>query len=320
MQQPSSPGNNHDQPRHPFALSQFPALKADGLSGASFKPEHLPDIMADLMADSASERSKERSNIFFEIHAENYMGAGGMPHAALSRIRQNYPVSLHGVAMNIGAPQELDRNHLHRFAGLVERYQPCLVSEHLAWSTHDDIYFNDLLPVPYTDETLARIVSHIGQVQDAIKRPMLLENPSSYLQFEQSNWSEADFIREIARRSGCGLLLDINNVFVSATNNGTSATQYLADFPLHLVGEIHLAGHDAQTDDEGDVLLIDTHDREVSDPVWALYRHVLSQTGPVPTLVEWDADVPQWAHLKSEALAARHIMDQSATAVLRHVA
>ena len=304
MLQPSSPEQKPDQSRHPF-----PDFAAGTLSGASFKPEHMAAILAD-----------PNPGVFFEIHAENYMDDGGLPHAQLTHIRENHPVSLHGVAMNIGGPGALDRDHLKRFAGLVSRYQPALVSEHLAWSTHDDIYFNDLLPVPYTDETLARIVSHIGQVQDAIKRPMLLENPSSYLQFAESHWAETDFIREIARRSGCGLLLDINNVFVSATNNGTSPEHYLADFPLHLVGEIHLAGHDAQADDEGDVLLIDTHDRAVADPVWTLYRHVLSQTGPIPTLVEWDADLPEWAVLKSEAMAARAIMNQSAKPRLAHVA
>ncbi len=290
--------------RHPF-----PRLTADRLSGASFRPEHMADILADPNPD-----------VFFEIHAENYMGAGGLPHAQLTHIRHNHPVSLHGVAMNIGGPQDLDRDHLSRFANLVDRYQPFAVSEHLAWSTHDDVYFNDLLPVPYTDETLARIVSHIGQVQDAIKRTVLLENPSSYLQFVESNWAETDFIREIANRSGCGLLLDINNVFVSATNNGTSPEGYLNSFPLHLVGEIHLAGHDEQSDDEGDILLIDSHNRAVADPVWALYQHVLSQTGAISTLVEWDADVPEWARLKSEAMAARRIMDKSSTARLAHVA
>lgn len=304
MLKPSSPAKSLDQIRHPF-----PSLNAERRSGASFKPEHLAAIQNDPDTD-----------VFFEIHAENYMGAGGLPHAALTEIREHHPVSLHGVAMNIGAPQELDRTHLQRFAALVDRYQPYLVSEHLAWSTHDDIYFNDLLPVPYTDETLARIVSHISQVQDAIKRPILLENPSSYLQFANSTWAEADFLREISHCSGCSLLLDINNVFISATNCGTSAVQYLNDFPLHLIGEIHLAGHDAQHDDEGDVLLIDTHDREVSDPVWDLYRHVLARTGAIPTLVEWDADVPDWPRLKSEAMAARLIMDQAEKARQRHVA
>jgi uncharacterized protein len=304
MLQPSSPEKAPDLSRHPF-----PVFEAGTLSGASFKPEHMAAILAD-----------QNPGVFFEIHAENYMGDGGLPHAQLTHIRENHAVSLHGVAMNIGGPDALDRDHLKRFASLVARYQPAMVSEHLAWSTHDDIYFNDLLPVPYTDETLARIVSHIVQVQDAIKRPMLLENPSSYLQFAESNWAETDFIREIACRSGCGLLLDINNVFVSATNTGTSPEKYLAEFPLHLVGEIHLAGHDTQADDEGDILLIDTHDRAIADPVWALYEHVLMQTGPIPTLVEWDADVPEWAVLKSEAMVARAIMDNSAKARLAHVA
>lgn len=236
------------------------------------------------------------------------MGAGGPPHAALAKIRAMLPVSLHGVCMSIGGLNPLDQTHLDRFAGLVERYEPFMVSEHLAWSTHDDIFYNDLLPLPYTDATLARVCEHIDQVQQAIGRPMLLENPSTYVLFAQSTWTETDFLREIVRRTGCGLLLDINNVFVSATNHGFSATDYLADFPLAHVGEIHLAGHDEQEDDEGAPLLIDSHDRPVADPVWTLYERVIRQCGPITTLVEWDADVPEWPILRSEAAAAERIL------------
>ena len=177
---------------------------------------------------------------FFEIHAENYMGAGGPPHAALARIRRDYPLSLHGVCMSIGGPQPLDKTHLARFKALVDRYEPALVSEHLAWSTHDTSYLNDLLPLPYTQETLAHVADHIDQVQEAIGRPILLENPSTYLIFKESTMSETDFVRALVRRTGCGLLLDVNNVFVSATNHGFSALEYLAEFPLEHVGEIHL--------------------------------------------------------------------------------
>lgn len=286
---------------------RFPAHPIDGLAGTSFKHQHLPSILAD----------QEHNGGFFEVHAENYMGAGGPPHAALTRIRQNYPVSLHGVCMSIGGPQPLDKTHLGRFRELVERYEPALVSEHLAWSTHDTTYFNDLLPLPYTEATLRRVAEHIDEVQEAIKRPLLLENPSTYVVFVASTMTETGFIRELARRTGCGLLLDINNVFVSATNNGSSALDYLADYPLEHVGEIHLAGHAEQEDDEGDRLLIDSHDGPITDAVWKLFDKVVGQNGPIPTLVEWDNSIPDWPVLKAEAKAAQAILDRHAPGFLR---
>ncbi len=284
-----------------IAAARFPAFPVAGRAGASFKPQHLAAIVED--ADEVG---------FLEVHAENYMGDGGMPHAALTRIREQFPLSLHGVCMSIGGLRPLDREHLARFAALARRYEAALVSEHLAWSTHDDVFFNDLLPLPYTDETLSRVCEHIDQMQEAIGRRMLLENPSTYVLFEESTWSEADFVREVARRTGCGLLLDVNNVFVSATNHGFSAMSYLADFPLEDVDEIHLAGHDTKEDDEGRPLLIDSHDRPVADPVWSLYETVISQCGPIPTLVEWDNEVPDWPVLKTEAAAAQQILDRHA--------
>jgi uncharacterized protein (UPF0276 family) len=287
-------------PRGSGAL-RFPAHPIAGLAGTSFKHEHLPAIIAEGKTDG-----------FFEVHAENYMGAGGPPHDALTRIRRDYPVSLHGVCMSIGGMQPLDRDHLGRFKSLVERYEPALVSEHLAWSTHATTYFNDLLPLPYTRATLARVADHIDEVQQAIGRPILLENPSTYLLFPESTMSETDFVRELVRRSGCGLLLDVNNVFVSATNHGFSALDYLADFPLQHVGEIHLAGHAEQADDEGDLLLIDSHDGPVADGVWKLFDIVIGRCGPLPTLVEWDSDIPDWLVLKAEAAAAQAILDRHA--------
>jgi uncharacterized protein (UPF0276 family) len=238
------------------------------------------------------------------------MGAGGPPHRALEAVRRDTPVSLHGVCMSIGAPQPLDKTHLERFRYLVERYEPALVSEHLAWSTHETTYFNDLLPLPYTEATLARVCDHVDQVQEAIRRPMLLENPSTYVTFCESTMSETDFIHAIARRTGCGLLLDVNNVFVSATNHGFSALEYLSDFPLSRVGEIHLAGHDAQTDDEGDLLLIDSHDGPVGDAVWKLFEIVIGRCGPIPSLIEWDSKIPDWPILRAEATAAQAILDR----------
>ena len=281
------------------AVSRFPAHPIGGLAGASFKHEHLRAIL-----------SEGKRNSFFEVHAENYMGAGGPPHGALTRIRCDYPVSLHGVSTSIGGAQPLDKNHLSRFKALVDRYEPWLVSEHLAWSTHDTTFFNDLLPLPYTQATLARVADHIDEVQETIGRPILLENPSTYVLFEQSTMSETNFIREVARRTGCGLLLDVNNVFVSATNHGYSALDYLADFPLARVGEIHLAGHAEQTDDEGDLLLIDSHDGPVADAVWKLFEIVIRKCGPVPTLIEWDSNIPDWPILKAEATAAQAMLDR----------
>ena len=287
---------------YPDGRLRFPALRATGLAGTSFKHEHLTSILADGPQTG-----------FFEVHAENYMGAGGPPHQALERIRRDYPVSLHGVCMSIGGGQPLDRAHLVRFRALVERYEPALVSEHLAWSTHETTYFNDLLPLPYTEATLARVCEHIDEVQEAIGRPILLENPSTYVFFASSTMSETDFIRAIARRTGCGLLLDVNNVFVSATNHGYGALDYLADFPLADVGEIHLAGHAEQSDDEGDLLLIDSHDRPVADAVWTLYEIVVSRSGPIPTLIEWDSKIPEWPVLRAEAAAAQAILDRFAS-------
>lgn len=278
---------------------RFPAFAADGLAGTSFKPEHFAAILGE---------GKQRG--FFEVHAENYMGAGGPPHRALEALRRDHAVSLHGVCMSIGGPEPLDKRHLARFRNLVERYEPALVSEHLAWSTHENIYFNDLLPLPYTESTLAHVCDHIDEVQEAIRRPLLLENPSTYLAFSDSTMSETDFIRGVAVRTGCGLLLDVNNVFVSATNHHTSALQYLSDFPLRRIGEIHLAGHAEQDDDEGGPLLIDSHDRPVADAVWKLYEAVIAQCGPVPTLIEWDSRIPGWPVLKAEAAAAQAILDR----------
>jgi len=276
-----------------------PALAVRGLAGSSFKHEHLAAIL-----------EEGRQRCFFEVHAENYMGAGGPPHRALQAVRRDHPVSLHGVCMSIGGPEPLDQAHLARFRALVERYEPALVSEHLAWSTHQTTYFNDLLPLPYNETTLSRVCDHIDQMQDAVWRPILLENPSTYLAFNQSTMAETEFIRRVAERTGCGLLLDINNVFVSAVNHGFSALEYLSDFPLARVGEIHLAGHAEQTDDEGDPLLIDSHDGPVADAVWKLYEIIIGRCGPVPTLIEWDSNIPDWSVLSAEAAAAQAILDR----------
>lgn len=251
---------------------------------------------------------------FFEVHAENYMGAGGPPHRYLAAIRERYPLSLHGVGLSIGADRPLDTDHLRRLKILIDRYKPSLFSEHLAWSTHDAGFLNDLLPVPYTAETLGRVADHIDEVQETLGRQMLLENPSTYLAFSESTYSEVDFIAEVVRRTGCGLLLDVNNVHVSCTNQLWNALDYVNSFPLAHVREIHLAGHATEADDDDRPLLIDTHDRRVDDLVWDLYSHVVSRAGPLPTLIEWDTDLPDWPVLAAEAARAELLMREAASA------
>jgi uncharacterized protein (UPF0276 family) len=276
-------------------------------AGVGLKAEHYAVIL------------DERPDVgFFEVHAENYMGAGGPPHRYLGEVRSHYPLSLHGVGLSIGADADLDAAHLQRLRALIDRYQPGLFSEHLAWSTHDGAFFNDLLPVPYTAETLRRVVSHIDEVQATLGRQMLLENPSTYVVFAESTLSEIDFIAEVVRRTGCGLLLDVNNVYVSSTNHGWDPVQYIDAFPLAHVREIHLAGHNCEADEAGGPLLIDTHDRPVDHLVWRLFAHAIDRIGPVPTLIEWDANVPAWPVLLAEAGSADAIMQ--ATAEARHAA
>jgi uncharacterized protein (UPF0276 family) len=246
---------------------------------------------------------------FFEVHAENYMGEGGPPHRYLTAIRERYPLSLHGVGLSIGAARPLDREHLKRLKMLIERYEPGLFSEHLAWSSHGASYLDDLLPAPYTDETLACVCEHIDDVQTFLGRQMLLENPATYLTFAESTWSEVDFIGEVVRRTGCALLLDVNNVYVAATNHQWDPRAYIESCPLAHVRQIHLAGHATELDEKQRPLLIDTHDRRVDTIVWSLYRQAIELLGPVPTLIEWDANIPAWPALHAEAERAEAIMN-----------
>lgn len=245
---------------------------------------------------------------FFEVHAENYMGAGGPPHRYLSAIRERYRLSLHGVGLSIGADRPLDRDHLQRLAQLIDRYRPGLFSEHLAWSSHGASFFNDLLPIPYTNASLVRVADHIDEVQATLGRQMLLENPSTYVAFAESSYSETDFIAEVVRRTGCGLLLDVNNVYIACTNQQWDPVAYLEGFPLQHVREIHLAGYTSEADEKGRRLLIDTHDRPVAEIVWFLFARAVKGTGAVPTLIEWDKDVPAWPDLKREAERAEAVM------------
>jgi len=286
------------------AKDRIPARGGVGLKAEHYRTivETLPDVG------------------FFEVHAENYMGAGGPPHRYLSAIRERYPLSLHGVGLSMGADRPLDEDHLQRLKRLIERYRPGLFSEHLAWSSHDSSFLNDLLPVPYTAETLTRVIEHIDQVQNALRRQMLLENPSTYLAFAESTYSEIDFIAEVVRRTGCGLLLDVNNVYVASTNQEWDPIAYIEAYPLAHVQEIHIAGYTREADDKGRPLLIDTHNRPVEEIDWSLYAHAVTLIGPVPTLIEWDADVPDWPTLKREADRAEAIMLATRPEAVRHAA
>ncbi len=265
--------------------------------GVGYKPQHFSDLLED-----------PHSVAWLEIHAENYMGDGGRPLAQLRHLAERFPISVHGVGLSIGGEGPLDAEHLARLKHLLDWLNPASFSEHLAWSTHDSHFLNDLLPLPYTAATLTRVCDHIDQVQEAVGRRMLLENPSTYLAFTESDMAEVDFLAEIARRTGCGLLFDVNNVFVSATNQKTDPLSYIDAFPLAQVGEIHLGGHDEDMDETGATLLIDSHGREVVDPVWALYEHTIARGGPKPTLIEWDTDVPDWPVLAAEADRAATIL------------
>lgn len=268
-------------------------------AGVGFKPQHFAAIEA------------ERQPLgFFEVHAENYMGAGGVPHAQLRFLRENYALSIHGVGLSIGSPEPLDRDHLARLKRLCDRYEPESFSEHLAWSSHGGAFFNDLLPLPYTEATLAAVVAHIDETQTALGRRMLLENPATYIRFAESELRETEFLDRVVKATGCGLLLDVNNVFVSSRNHGEDPLAYLADFPLGAVGEIHLAGHIEDRDEAGAVLLIDAHSSPVVDEVLALFDSVIARSGPLPTLIEWDNDVPNFAMLRGQALVAQERLER----------
>jgi uncharacterized protein (UPF0276 family) len=269
-------------------------------TGVGYKPAHFIDILAG-----------PQSIGFFEVHAENYMGAGGPPHAQLGALRERYALSVHGIGLSIGSMQPLDRDHLLRLKMLCDRYVPESFSEHLAWSSHNGVYLNDLLPLPYTRQTLARVAEHVDEVQTALGRQMLLENPSTYIRFSESTIPEVDFLTEVSKRTGCGLLLDVNNVYVSARNHGMQPLPYLDSFPLDRVKEIHLGGHDAEADDVGAPLLIDSHRSPVAEAVWTLYAQVIARTGAIPTLIEWDNDVPNWQTLRAEANAAQAILSEA---------
>lgn len=256
--------------------------------GLCLKPAHYDAVLEARPAVS-----------FFEVHAENYMAEAGPHHRYLEAIVELYPLSVHGVGMSLGSADGLDKVHLAKFRTLVDRYQPHMVSEHLAWSRAKGHYLNDLLPLPYTAETLDLVAQNISHMQDAIGRQILIENPSSYMAFKDTTMHEADFLNSLVARTGCGLLLDVNNVFVSASNMGWSAEAYLSQLDMAAVGEIHLAGHLVR-DIDGNILRLDDHGSQVSDDVWALYAEVLLSAGGRPTLIEWDNNIPDFSVLLAE--------------------
>ncbi|MFT5781851.1 MAG: hypothetical protein ACI9EB_001221 [Pseudomonas sp.] len=277
------------------------ANKLPARAGIGLKPEHFREIV---------EHSPEIG--FFEVHAENYMVAGGAFHHFLGLIRERYPLSLHGVGLSIGGVEPLDETHLDRLAQLLARYQPQSFSEHLAWSSHSQVFFNDLLPVAYDSATLARVCEHIDRLQSRLQRPMLLENPATYVEFACSNMDEAQFISAVVARTGCGLLLDVNNVYVSSVNHQRDALAYIRDLPLAAVGQIHLAGFAEDQDALGERLLIDSHGAPVDQAVWALYGQVLQLIGPQPTLLERDNHVPGLSLLLAEVALAEQLLQRCA--------
>lgn len=273
------------------SLTQLPER-----AGVGFKAEHAQDIFG-----------TEPTVGWFEIHPENYMVAGGPRLAMLEELCAHYPVSMHGVGLSLGGGEPLNKNHLADLKRLVDRFNPAMVSEHIAWSAHEGLYMADLLPTPMTKTSLSQLVDAINSVQDFIGRRILIENPTSYVPLPQNSIPELEFITEAAARSGCGLLIDVNNVYISAHNLGFDANAFIDAVLGDLVGELHLAGHeeDANPDDN---VLIDTHSRPVADPVWDLFDRLIARIGRKPTLIEWDNDVPSWDVLAREAaLADRHL-------------
>ncbi len=254
---------------------------------------------------------------WFEVHAENYLGAGGAPLHTLERIRADYPLSVHGVGLSIGSAAGLDPHHLARVASLVERFDPESFSEHLAWSTHDSEFFSDLLPLPYNRQVEDTVCAHIDQIQSVLGRQMLLENPSNYLELDESVQAESEFIAAVVRRTGCGLLLDVNNVYVSAQNCGYSAHEYIDGLPLSAVGEIHLAGHAIDDTVPNDPLLIDAHDRAICDDVWELFAFTVGRTGAKPALIEWDTAIPEWPVFMGEHDRANRVMQRASASTVR---
>ncbi|MEO8347195.1 MAG: DUF692 domain-containing protein, partial [Betaproteobacteria bacterium] len=273
------------------AAANRPLLPAS--AGIGLRAPHVGQVLAELPPVQ-----------WFEVHSENYFAEGGPALAALDRIRADYPLSLHGVGLSLGSTDPLDVVHLAKLERLVDRVEPASISEHLCWSSVNGRHYNDLLPLPYTDEALDHVCARVCAVQDFLGRGILVENVSSYFAFPESTLDEAAFVASVAARTGCKLLLDVNNVYVNAHNHGIDADAYLAAIPRNAVAEMHLAGFDTSG-----TCLIDTHGAPVAPEVWALYARAIARFGPVPTLIEWDVDLPAFAVLQREAATAQAVLE-----------
>jgi uncharacterized protein (UPF0276 family) len=280
------------QTRNPFS--------SRSTAGIGLRTPHLEKFLDEREKPSAS---------WLEVHAENYFERGGIRHQMLLRIAQHYPISVHGVALSLASPEGIDAEHLERLAHVVEDVGACRVSEHLAWSRAGEVYYNDLLPLPLTQETLDVVSSNVDRAQKRLGRSILVENPSAYLRFEESTMDEATFLKCLTERTGCGLLLDVNNLFISSVNIGADPRQWLDTIPARLIGEIHLAGHELGGT-KNHPLLLDTHGSPVAEDVWSLYATVLNRIGPVPTMIEWDSEVPELEILLAQAARAQEILDE----------
>jgi uncharacterized protein (UPF0276 family) len=247
---------------------------------------------------------------WLEAHSENYFADGGAPLEYLERLRETYALSLHGVGLSLGSADPLDREHLRRLKRLVDRFEPALVSEHVSWGSVNGVHFNDLLPLPYTKEALQHLARRVDELQNWLGRQVLLENVSSYLEFNCSEMTEPEFLAQLVRTSGCALLLDVNNVYVSARNHGFDALAFVDALPAAAIREIHLAGHSVNRY-AGREILIDTHSTHVCDDVWELYERAIARFGPVPTLIEWDSGIPELHVLVAEAHRADRHMDEA---------
>ncbi len=278
--------------------SAFQARPIPVKAGIGLRPPHFQQVL------------NERPSVpWFEVHSENFFCAGGEMPRILDAVRRNYPVSLHGVGLSLGSSDRLHTEHLDKLKQLIERVQPTLVSEHLCWGAVDNRHLNDLLPLPFTEESLDLVVNHVTAAQDYLGRSILLENVSTYLTYRHSTIPEWEFITALAERSGCDILLDVNNVYVNATNHGYDAEKYICAIPKQLVREIHLAGFTRKQGLPVE-LLIDSHSRPVADDVWQLYRLAVNHCGPVPTLIEWDQDIPALEVLQGEATKAEVILHE----------
>lgn len=269
----------------------------DNVTSICLKPDHYQQIL-DLKPAIG----------WLEVHPENYMGDGGIPHFYLERIAQHYPLSFHSIGLSLGSANWQQQEHLKRLQMLVQRYQPALVSDHLSWSYNDSFFYNDLLPLPYTKESLDIVCRNIDVVHNSLQRGILIENPSSYFDNAASDMSETEFLSQIAHTTGARILLDANNIYVNAKNNGFSAEHYIDSIAPHLIAEVHLAGH-AEEKVEQETLLIDDHSCRVCDDVWQLYRQIVERCGKVPTLIEWDTDIPELTVLLDEAQQANNILE-----------